>query len=425
MKRKWMQMYEEKLWTKSYITAILIQLCLAMGYFMLYSTIGIYARSLTSVELYVGVVTGMFTFAALFTRFFTGPALDRFQRKLILLAGLLLSVLSNACYIISSNVEFLIAMRAVNGLGYGLSSAALATIVSTMLPPKRLLEGVGYCMMFNTLCGAVGPTIALNISNSNPENFRIVFVISTVFTVLSVILAMLLKPKSYTNNETANNKLTDNKASVQAEKQSAQTGQKEPSGFSLATVTLMVLTFLLAFNHSSILACLNLYAMDAALGNLSLFFIIFALTNFTTRLLMNRLVERFGERRILIVITAMLILALYGIYAAESASLIFAMAMPLGIVMGFYYPMMSSKTLKTMNEKRQGTSNTLRLAAEDLAFSFGAVFWGMLSVYIGGYRYIYLIAAALAGLMLLIVLVYPSVLKKWNIQEDVWESSRK
>ena len=133
----------------------------------------------------------------------------------------------------------------------------------------------------------------------------------------------------------------------------------------------------------------------------------------------------FGERHILIVITAMLILALYGIYAAESASLIFAMAMPLGIVMGFYYPMMSSKTLKTMNEKRQGTSNTLRLAAEDLAFSFGAVFWGMLSVYIGGYRYIYLIAAALAGLMLLIVLVYPSVLKKWNIQEDVWESSRK
>ena len=92
--------------------------------------------------------------------------------------------------------------------------------------------------------------------------------------------------------------------------------------------------------------------------------------------------------------------------------------------MGFYYPMMSSKTLKTMNEKRQGTSNTLRLAAEDLAFSFGAVFWGMLSVYIGGYRYIYLAAAGLAFLMLVIVLVYPSILNKMNIQEDVWESSR-
>lgn len=405
-------MNDERLWTKSYITAILIQLCLAMGYFMLYSTIGIYARSLTKIEIYVGVVTGMFTFAALFTRFFTGPALDRFPRKMILLAGLSLSVASNAGYIISSDIEFLITMRAINGLGYGLSSAALATIISTMLPPKRLLEGVGYCMMFNTLCGAVGPTIALYISNSNPEKFGIVFVISTVFTAISVILALLLNPKPHADS------------GENRENQSEVSKQKEPSGFSMATVILMVLTFFLAFNHSSILACLNLYAMDANLGNLSLFFIIFALTNFTTRLLMNRMVNRFGERRILITVTAMLILALYGIYAAESSTLIFAMAMPLGIVMGFYYPMMSSKTLKTMNEKRQGTSNTLRLAAEDLAFSFGAVFWGMLSVYIGGYRYIYLVSAALAGLMLLIVIIYPSILKKLNIQEDVWESSR-
>lgn len=52
-------MNHEKLWTRSYITAILIQLCVALGYFMLYSTIGIYARSLTNIELYVGVVTGM------------------------------------------------------------------------------------------------------------------------------------------------------------------------------------------------------------------------------------------------------------------------------------------------------------------------------------------------------------------------------
>ena len=127
-------MNHEKLWTRSYITAILIQLCVALGYFMLYSTIGIYARSLTNIELYVGVVTGMFTFAALFTRFFTGPVLDRFPRKTILLIGLFLSVMSNVGYLFSSDVEFLITMRAINGLGYGLSSAALATIVSTMLP---------------------------------------------------------------------------------------------------------------------------------------------------------------------------------------------------------------------------------------------------------------------------------------------------
>ena len=73
-----------------------------------------------------------------------------------------------------------------------------------------------------------------------------------------------------------------------------------------------------------------------------------------------------------------------------------------------------------MAQHRQGTSNTLRLAAEDLAFALGAVFWGTISIYIGGYKYIYLIAAGLAMLMFLIVIFYPFILKKLNIHEEVW-----
>lgn len=400
-------MAEEKLWTRPYITAILIQLCVALGYFMLYSTIGIYARGLTSFELFVGVVTGIFTFAALFTRFFSGPMLDRFPRKRVLLIGLALSLIANLGYLYSENIQMLIGMRIINGFGYGLASAAIATIVSTMLPPKRLLEGVGYCMMFTTLCGAVGPTIALSISGSDPGRFGIVFLISTIFTALSFLLAITLHPKPYVETVPENNAVSSD-------------SRKTGSGFSLATAIMMMLTFLLGFTHSSILACLNLYAMDAQLGNLSLFFIVFALTNFTTRLLMNRIVQAVSERRVLIFITALLIAAYSGIYMANDASLIYLMAMPLGIVMGFYYPMMSSKTLKTMYEHRQGTSNTLRLAAEDLAFAIGAVFWGVLSGYIGGYRYIYLVASGLAALMFIIVLFYPTVLKKRGIKEEVW-----
>ena len=403
-------MEEEKLWTRPYITAILVQLCVALGYFMLYSTIGIFARSLTSIEMYVGIVTGMFTFAALFTRFFTGPALDRYSRKLMMMIGLGLSLLANVGYLISSNIEFLIAMRALNGFGYGLASAAIATIVSTLLPPKRLLEGVGYCMMFTTLCGAVGPTIALNISGSDPDKFGIVFVISSGFTALSFLLALTLKPKP--------RQFSNASEKPAAEKTSG--ANLKGSGFTLATAIMMSLTFLLGFSHSTILACLNLYAMDAQIGNMSLFFIIFALTNFTTRFLMNRIVKRFTERRVLLFISFLLILAYYGIFSADHAAVIYMMGLPLGIVMGFYYPMMSSKTLKTMAQHRQGTSNTLRLAAEDLAFALGAVFWGTISIYIGGYKYIYLIAAGLAMLMFLIVIFYPFILKKLNIHEEVW-----
>ncbi len=403
-------MNTEKLWTKPYIIAVIIQVCIALGDFMLYSTIGIFARGLTSIELYIGLVTGMFSFASLVTRFFTGPVLDRFSKKAVLLIGIALCFIASVGYFFSYNVYILIIMRIINGFGYGLASAAIATMVSTMLPPKRLLEGVGYSMMFMTLCGAVGPTIVLNVTNSNPTKFGIVFWICVAVSVLGLFCSVILNAKPREELVLA------------AKRAVEQGGTKIASGFSLATAIMMVLTFFLGITHSSVLACLNLYAMDYQLGNMSLFFILFAATSFTTRLLMNRIVELLSERCVLVGSTAIMMLAYFGIFMADNAAQIYALAVPFGMVMGFYYPMMSSKTLKTMSEHRQGTSNTLRMVAEDLAFTLGAVFWGVIAGLIGGYRYIYLMAAGIAAVMLIIVLIYPAVLRKYNIQEDVWSN---
>ena len=74
-------MEKEKLWTKEFLLANGIQFGVNLGYFMLYSTIGIYTRGLTSVEFYVGLVTGIFTFASLLTRLISGRLLERFPRS--------------------------------------------------------------------------------------------------------------------------------------------------------------------------------------------------------------------------------------------------------------------------------------------------------------------------------------------------------
>lgn len=159
----------DKLWSKEFILANMIQFGINMGYFVLYSTIRIYTRGLTNVELYVGIVTGIFTFAALGTRMISGQLLDRVSHKSVLFFSLFLSLLASAGYLISNTIPLLLAMRILNGLGYGLSSAAIATMISSMIPPRRLLEGLGYSMMM-TLCGAVGPAIGLNVSHNDNSN---------------------------------------------------------------------------------------------------------------------------------------------------------------------------------------------------------------------------------------------------------------
>ena len=131
-----------------------------------------------------------------------------------------------------------------------------------------------------------------------------------------------------------------------------------------------MLTFLLAFAQSTVVACLNLYALDRQLGNMLLFFVIFAVTNFCVRLFMGKILRVIPERVILLCITAILVLVYLGIFAADQAIWIFLLAIPFGFSMGFYYPLMTTKTIRTISPARQGTSNTLYLAAEDIAFFF-------------------------------------------------------
>lgn len=396
-------MQKQSLWTKEFLLANCILFSLNMGYFILYSTIGIYTRGLTSVEFYVGLVTGIFTFASLCTRFFSGRLLDKAAPKQILLLGLLISLLASLGYLFAGSLPLLAFMRVLNGLGYGLSSAAAATVVSSMLPAHRLLEGLGYSQLVFTVCGALGPSIGLNLSHSDYQQFGKVFLVTCFFAVLAVCLTLCLR--------------------VQRQPAAAEAAPAVPvqRGISPATVVFLVLTFLLAFAQSTVVACLNLYALDRQLGNMSLFFVIFAVTNFCVRLGMGKILRVIPERVILLCITAILVMVYLGIFMADQAIWIFLLAVPFGFSMGFYYPLMTTKTIRTISPSRQGTSNTLYLAAEDIAFFLGAVFWSGISPFLGGYQTIYGLAALLAGCMLCIVVGYPAVLKKLQVQEDVWE----
>lgn len=399
-------MEKEKLWTKEFLLANGIQFGVNLGYFMLYSTIGIYTRGLTSVEFYVGLVTGIFTFASLLTRLVSGRLLERFPVKGILIFGVCLSLVASTGYLFSDSVTILLCMRIANGLGYGLSSAAIATIVSSMLPPRRLLEGLGYSMMFFTLCGAVGPSLALNLSHSDAQQFGKVFIVTVLSTVLTAVLVFFLQ-----------------RGQKQSPKETNGTSNDEKNlqhSFTLATGIFLVLTFLLAFGQSAVVACLNLYALDNGMGNLSLFFIIFAVANFLVRLFMNPILQVLSERTVLIGITVLLIGVYLGIFFADSAGWLYVLAVPFGAAMGFYYPLLTTKTIKTISKLRQGTSNSIYLASEDMGFFVGAIFWSAMAGVLGGYRQIYFIAACLAVCMLLIVLFYPAILKRRGVKEDVW-----
>jgi len=100
--------------------------------------------------------------------------------------------------------------------------------------------------------------------------------------------------------------------------------------------------------------------------------------------------------------------------------MIYCLGIVFGIAYGFYFPLMTTKTLKSMPKQEQALANNLVLAAEDTGFAIGGTLWSIVAVAVGGYRNIYVISTTIALAMLVLVVVYPTILKKRNISESRW-----
>ncbi len=131
---------KEKLWSKYFILALIITVGVNLTCNLLLSTISIYAKKITGVDSYAGIMTGAFTLAALFIRVFAGKLLDKLGRKKILILGVVITAFSTIGYIFSNGIILLVIFRVMQGFGFGISSTAIATIVTDVTPPEECLR---------------------------------------------------------------------------------------------------------------------------------------------------------------------------------------------------------------------------------------------------------------------------------------------
>jgi len=102
---------KEKLWSKYFILALIITVGVNLTCNLLLSTISIYAKKITGVDSYAGIMTGAFTLAALFIRIFAGKLLDKLGRKKILILGVAITAFSTIGYIFSNGIVLLVIFR--------------------------------------------------------------------------------------------------------------------------------------------------------------------------------------------------------------------------------------------------------------------------------------------------------------------------
>lgn len=150
-----------KIWSLSFVFVTLANAFLFMVFEMLLPTLPLFVTAIGGGAKQVGYVTGIFMISAIAVRPFAGALALRFNKKYLLILGLVISAFSTGAYYLASDVTALLLIRLIHGAGFGLATTYFATIAAEIIPKERRGEGIGYFGVGETIAVSVGPMIGI------------------------------------------------------------------------------------------------------------------------------------------------------------------------------------------------------------------------------------------------------------------------
>jgi MFS family permease len=374
-------MDKPKLWTRDFLLVTFTNFFLVINYYLLMVTMSAFAmKNYNSSPSEAGLASSIFIIGALLARLFSGKLIERTGRKNMLNAGLISGLVLALLYFGINGVTFLLVIRLLHGVAYGITSTATGTIVLNAIPKERSGEGIGYYLLSFTMAMALGPFLGMFISRQG--SFSMIFVVCTVSSLLSLACAFFLSVSE----------ITLTKEQLNESKQF-----NLQNFFETKAIPISIVCGVLYFCYSSVLSFLMTYTKEIHLtGTASYFFIFFAVAIFLSRPFTGRLFDAMGENYImypgiLIFAAGMMVLSRthYGLTLLLAGGLI-------GFGLGVIQSGGQSISVKVTPQHRFGLANSTFYIFVDGAIGIGPFLLGIFVPFIG-YRNVYIYMAVVAS----------------------------
>lgn len=390
---------QSPLWTRDFIITTLANLFLFISFQMLIPTLPPYIEKLGGDNFIVGLVIGIFTLFALLVRPFAGKATNDFGRKPVLIVGLILITLSVTGYYWMSTFLLVLLLRIPHGIGWGMSTTSLGTMISDIIPPQRRGEGMGYYGLSSTLAMALSPLLGIWVMNE--MGFGYVFFISTLLAVISVLLSFLIKDHRPDDLR--------------------KTTKKEPFLQSIVEKKALfptLLALLLGFTYSGIVTFITLFGVEKNIPNVGWFFFANAVMVMIVRPLAGKIFDQKGHTYVLFPgaffsITGLLLLS----FSTSTVSLIFA-ALFYGIGFGMIQPALQAWVINRVPPHKRGVATGTFFSGFDLGIGLGSMILGLLARFTG-YGMMYRLSSLL---MVMYLVVYVGYLVRSKTAKERGES---
>lgn len=356
----------ERLWTKPFIVMTVAMLVLFTGFYLLLPTMPLYIKSLGGTESQVGLVAGVFTLTAVVFRPIVGGLLDRYGRRPFMIAGLLLFVLSMGLYPWASAFALLLALRVLHGASWALSTTAVSTSITDIIPASRRGEGMGWFGMAMTVAMAIGPTVGVWALDGG--EYSRLFGIATGLSAVAFLLAITARIPKHPRS-------TSRKIVL----------------FERSVLPLTAALFFLSVAYGGITTFLPLFG-ESIRVNSGTFFLVYALALTLARPVAGKLSDRFGEAVVIVPGLVVTVLSLAVLSFSTNLAGVIVAAVLYGIGFGSAQPALQAANLRLAPPERRGVASASFMTAFDLGIGLGSIVLGWVSQYTG-YETLFLVCA--------------------------------
>jgi len=338
-------------------------------------TLSVYLKTLQFPVQYLGMASLVLSLSALVFR----PVSAIFNRKF---GSIMTGIIGGTIYLIAyllflnnANPWIVVLTRILQGVGIGLFTTTMGTIISQILPDQDMLKGMNIFSMFNAATGALGPYVGMLLIASG--NFNNLFLTAAILAGVGLLLLMVMLAK----------------VKLPQPMHHQLTQSSTPLHKSTAIFPSIMASILMVF-QAALISYLAIYGQEVGIPNVGFFFLYSFVGLILSRFFVSALLKRLPLYNILIIFGfAYGLVNLAFVISPTELSWTF-IAVAHGFIFNVISVIYNTMAVKNAAYADKANANALYFASVDLGFFSGGLMGGLIAKSLGT-SYIFIISAGL------------------------------
>ncbi len=170
-------------------------LFLSLSTQMLYSHLALFLKfGCNSSDAQIATIDGFVEFLSYITRIFSGAISDYlYDRKLLLVIGCSIAIIVKPVFAAAHLVLEVVCAEIVERLSSGVQASPRDAFIADLSPKFKLGASLGFCKSLKTVGGVLGSIIALGIIWFSSNNYRLLFILSSIPALLALFCVLKIK----------------------------------------------------------------------------------------------------------------------------------------------------------------------------------------------------------------------------------------